>query len=332
MGVICDTLCPTNSIEPVENRDAGRIVSRPQASLSDVRESMSQINVNTGPEVEVESLDRDTIKPAPIDEEAKGILDYSAYIDIEQIEPTLFKIKHKDDSTQDVEVSIEVEEDEETVYWSGLPRSGQLYMRDFDFGTQSKHPFVCLKMMLNQQREQVEGLRPHEEISRNVAEAIQIKKENPALHYKILKTVARGGFGEIFQVQRLTDKKIFALKYVLGVTAAERQLVINESSLIAFLDSNEIIKCVDLYDYNKRIWIFLEYMEDGALTNIILKQNRVYSEEFCRYTLYKTAMGLLKMHSKNVLHRDIKSDNILCDRTGEIKIADLGFSVFLSEQ
>lgn len=117
----------------------------------------------------------------------------------------------------------------------------------------------------------MEGLRPHEEISRNVAEAIQIKKENPALHYKILKTVARGGFGEIFQVQRLSDKKIFALKYVLGVTAAERQLVINESSLIAFLDSNEIIKCVDLYDYNKRIWIFLEYMEDGALTNIILK-------------------------------------------------------------
>ena len=244
----------------------------------------------------------------------------------------MFKIKHKDDSSKDVEVSIEIEEDEQTVYWTGLPRAAEIYMQDFDFGTQSKHPFVCLKMMLNQQREQVEGLRPHDEISRNVAEAIQIKKANPALHYKIIKTVARGGFGEIFQVQRLSDKKIFALKYVLGVTAAERQLVINESSLIAFLDSNEIIKCVDLYDYNKRIWIFLEYMEDGALTNIILKQNKIYSEEFCRYTLYKTAMGLLKMHSKNVLHRDIKSDNILCDRNGEIKIADLGFSVFLSEQ
>ena len=116
------------------------------------------------------------------------------------------------------------------------------------------------------------------------------------------------------------------------MTPAERQIVINESSLIAYLDSDEIIKCVDLYDYNKRIWIFLEYMEDGALSDIIIKQNRKYSEEFCRYTLYKTAKGLLRMHSKNVLHRDIKSDNILCDRTGEIKIADLGFSVFLSEQ
>ena len=38
------------------------------------------------------------------------------------------------------------------------------------------------------------------------------------------------------------------------------------------------------------------------------------------------------MHSRNVLHRDIKSDNILCDKRGAIKIADLGFSVFLSKQ
>ena len=38
------------------------------------------------------------------------------------------------------------------------------------------------------------------------------------------------------------------------------------------------------------------------------------------------------MHSEKILHRDIKSDNILCRSDGTIKIADLGFSVFLSEQ
>ena len=38
------------------------------------------------------------------------------------------------------------------------------------------------------------------------------------------------------------------------------------------------------------------------------------------------------MHNKNILHRDIKSDNILVRPNGEIKLADLGFSVFLSEQ
>ena len=44
------------------------------------------------------------------------------------------------------------------------------------------------------------------------------------------------------------------------------------------------------------------------------------------------AMGLNEMHQKNILHRDIKSDNILCSSDGQIKIADLGFSVFLTQQ
>ena len=44
------------------------------------------------------------------------------------------------------------------------------------------------------------------------------------------------------------------------------------------------------------------------------------------------ALGLSKMHRHNVLHRDIKSDNVLCSSDGDIKITDLGFSCFLSEQ
>jgi serine/threonine protein kinase len=44
------------------------------------------------------------------------------------------------------------------------------------------------------------------------------------------------------------------------------------------------------------------------------------------------ATGLQTMHANNVLHRDIKSDNILCRPNGDIKIADLGLSIFLSQQ
>ena len=73
-------------------------------------------------------------------------------------------------------------------------------------------------------------------------------------------------------------------------------------------------------------------MENGPLTKIVVDDERRYSEKFCKYSLYKTAKGLLKMHNKNVLHRDIKSDNILSSRDGGVKLADLGFSVFLSNQ
>ena len=87
-----------------------------------------------------------------------------------------------------------------------------------------------------------------------------------------------------------------------------------------------------MYDFKNRIWVFLEYMEEGSLTDMILcGEYKHYSEDFARYTIYNVARGILAMHKKNVLHRDIKSDNILCRANGDIKIADLGFSVFLSQ-
>ena len=73
-------------------------------------------------------------------------------------------------------------------------------------------------------------------------------------------------------------------------------------------------------------------MDQGCMTNICIEDNENYSEDFCRYSLYKAAKGLDAMHRRNVLHRDIKSDNILYSADGEIKITDPGFSCFLSEQ
>ena len=71
-------------------------------------------------------------------------------------------------------------------------------------------------------------------------------------------------------------------------------------------------------------------MDLGSMDSIVKKFHQSYSENFCRYSLYRVALGLQKMHKHNVLHRDIKSQNILCSTHGEIKLADLGLSVMLS--
>lgn len=135
-------------------------------------------------------------------------------------------------------------------------------------------------------------------------------------------------------MRRRRDGELFAMKVVAGVEEEEKQLVINEASLIAFLDSDELIKCVDLYYYGpartKSIYIVLELMDQGSMDRIVTRDYENYSEDFCRYSLYKVALGLSKMHRHNVLHRDIKSDNVLYSRKGEVKITDLGFSCFLS--
>ena len=126
--------------------------------------------------------------------------------------------------------------------------------------------------MLAEQREQAEGLRPYEEITRNVTKAIQVQKCNPGEFYSFKEAIGQGAFGQVYRAERKSDGKHFALKYVSGASANEKQTVINEASLIAYLDSEEIIKCVDLYEYNNKIWIILEFMENGPLTKMVLDE------------------------------------------------------------
>ena len=74
-------------------------------------------------------------------------------------------------------------------------------------------------------------------------------------------------------------------------------------------------------------------MEQGSFTSIVEHGQQQYSEKFCQYSLYKVALGLKNMHENNVLHRDLKADNILHSvESGDVKIADLGVSCALTKE
>ena len=121
-------------------------------------------------------------------------------------------------------------------------------------------------------------------------------KVNPSDYYKIEIPMAESAIGQVYLAIRKADNKKFAMKVIEGLSNNERQMIINDSSLIAYLDSDELIKCVDLYRFKQRVFIVMEYMENGPIKSIIqaTKQDtrRAYSEKFCKYTLYKVAMGL----------------------------------------
>jgi len=78
--------------------------------------------------------------------------------------------------------------------------------------------------------------------------------------------------------------------------------------------------------------MLLDYMNGESLNKLVSSDRRNFSEKSCKYILYKVALGLNKMHANQVLHRDVKSDNILINDQGDIKIADLGTSVFLYDE
>ena len=81
--------------------------------------------------------------------------------------------------------------------------------------------------------------------------------------------LGKGGFGTIYKCQRKSDGKIFALKHTEPKNKEQRQSVINECSMLKFLDCPQLLNCEEVFDFKTCIWIMLEYMEGGDLTAII---------------------------------------------------------------
>ena len=121
---------------------------------------------------------------------------------------------------------------------------------------------------------------------------------------------------------------------------AARTAVIREASLLSFINSDHLVRCHELYEYRRRIWMIIDYMNFGSQEKLVSegfkdvqgRKQRIYDADFCRHCLFNVTLAVNAMHQQNVLHRDIKSDNVLADDKGRVKLADLGFSNFLSDR
>ena len=155
----------------------------------------------------------------------------------------------------------------------------------------------------------------------------ELKKEDPSKYYDIIERIGVGGFAKVFKVKRKEDDHICALKFVEPKTPQERESVVNEVGIMLMCKENDgIIRCFECFDFKSSLWIFLEMMDGGALTPMLEELPGKHSEQFCKYVSYRVLQGLKYLHDRHILHRDIKSDNILVSSDGQIKLADFGYA------
>ena len=112
---------------------------------------------------------------------------------------------------------------------------------------------------------------------------------------------------------------------------SDRKLIINESAIMLDLNCDQLVKCCNIYEWNNKFHIFIEFMDGGDLKKLVEQNCLEQNEDFCKWSLYQVGLGLKAMHDRDILHRDIKADNVLYSLNGDIKICDLGFATFLSE-
>ena len=95
----------------------------------------------------------------------------------------------------------------------------------------------------------------------------------------------------------------------------------NEIGLLKHLQSDHICRCYEAFDSGSRALIVTELME-ANMTSLC-----EMSEGAAKYVMKETLKGLVFLHSRHIIHRDIKSDNILYNNEGSIKFCDFGTAV-----
>ena len=78
------------------------------------------------------------------------------------------------------------------------------------------------------------------------------------------------------------------------------------------------------------VWISMEYIDGGSLYDLIGEKVPKWGEDNIAYVCKQCLIALAFMHRKYLLHRDIKSDNVLISTTGSIKLADFGYATQLT--
>jgi len=132
-------------------------------------------------------------------------------------------------------------------------------------------------------------------------------------------------------VRNKLSGEFFALKYIIPKEKKEIKLVKNEIALMMEChDTDYVLRCYEAYWFNDKIWIILELMDGGSVGQLVEDMKGGHSEAFCKYVLYKVVRALKHLHAQNILHRDVKSDNVLFSSDGKVKLADFGYACKLT--
>ncbi|KAL5021068.1 hypothetical protein ScPMuIL_000223 [Solemya velum] len=147
--------------------------------------------------------------------------------------------------------------------------------------------------------------------------------------FDIGKPLGKGKFGNVYLAREKKSKYIVALKVLfksqLQKAGVEHQLR-REIEIQSHLRHPHILRLFGYFHDKTRVYLILEYAPRGELYKELQKQNRFDDKRSATY-IAQLANALMYCHSKKVIHRDIKPENLLLGLTGDLKIADFGWSV-----
>ena len=157
--------------------------------------------------------------------------------------------------------------------------------------------------------------------------------------YTVKERIGVGSYGRVYKVFK--NKTYYVLKEIplnLSNAAEKINSVTNEAQILSSLNNKYVVKFYESFKMNQNIYILMEYCDNGDLCTFLNKvkkarkdDNYYLDEDFVWKLFIQMSIGLYYIHSKKIIHRDIKTLNIFLTKNLDAKIGDLGVAKILED-
>jgi len=138
--------------------------------------------------------------------------------------------------------------------------------------------------------------------------------------------LGEGSFGAVYRASHKTAKIDFAIKTIPVQDNDDLGDIIHEIDILKKCSSPNIVSYYGCFRNGREFWILMDYCAYGSLRDLMDHMDGPLDERVVAHVCMGALAGLAYLHSKNIIHRDIKAANILLDGNGTPKLADFGVS------
>jgi eukaryotic-like serine/threonine-protein kinase len=145
-------------------------------------------------------------------------------------------------------------------------------------------------------------------------------------HYKLIRLIGRGGSADVYLARNLNLRSWCAIKILrTPLIRKGRRKFLEEARVAASLEHDHIVRVLDFDVQNGVPFIVMSYAPNGSLRHYYPRGSRLNFSTILEY-LEQIADALDYLHARNFIHLDIKSENLLVGRSGEVLLGDFGIT------